>query len=196
MSLKPCNVGLELCARRFRRLFPFGVGAFLALAPDDRHQLLERLPSGKEQLAAAAAAERCGVPISLCDRDSKTTERRFLTALGAETLAAGSMAAFGRACAPDVQEELETAVATCIVRERDFVLAQKLVSLPGLVVGVVGQRHVPGIIAQLQRPFREEDAKKVETLCAAVHLPLWRSLLGRPLLWHLRGTVQNHRIAS
>eukprot|EP00439_Symbiodinium_sp_Y106_P071973 s1512_g13.t1 len=188
-SLKPCHVGLELCARRFRRLFPFGVGAFLSLAPDDRHQLLQRLPSGKEQLAAAAAAERCGVPITLCDRDSKTSERRFLAALGPETLAAGSMAAFGGACVPEVQEKLETAFATYIVGERDFVLAHKLVSLPGLVAGVVGRRHVPGIIAQLQCPFREEDAQRAENLCAAVHLPLWRSLLGRPLLWHLRGTA-------
>ncbi|CAK0900234.1 unnamed protein product, partial [Prorocentrum cordatum] len=94
-ALRPDRVGLELCDRRLRRLLPRGLAACAALPPAEQHSLQERLSHGAEQLAAALAAARLGVPAAPCDRDVRETEDRLLARLEPEVLVAGACAALG-----------------------------------------------------------------------------------------------------
>eukprot|EP00435_Cladocopium_sp_Y103_P041793 s3748_g11.t1 len=186
-SLRPDHVALELCERRFKRLFPFGISAFAQLPAEERRSILQRLRSGKDQFAAAVAAYTQSVPVTLCDRDFRITEDRLLAHLQPDILKAGSLGALGLPSRADlpVEEALEEAVATCIWDERDKVMARRLQTLPGLVLAVVGVKHMEGLAHHLTQ---EIDPVNVDVLCKPVHLPLWRRVIGQPILWRLRGT--------
>ncbi|CAE8616350.1 unnamed protein product [Polarella glacialis] len=204
-SLRPDHVGLELCARRFRRLFPMGLAAFAALPEDSQKQLAARLAYGKEQLEAASVAHELGLHVALCDRDVRVTEARFLSRLPPEALLAGSCAALGLSraaaiaatlnraqgehgsAAAEVEQALEEAVKACVLDERDLLLGARLRCLPGrLVLGVVGSNHIDGVTRQWNKVLT--SGGEVQAFSQKPHLPVWRRLLGSPLLWRLRGT--------
>ncbi|CAJ1421117.1 unnamed protein product [Effrenium voratum] len=159
--LRPDHVGLELCQKRFRRLFPLGLAAFAQLPPEERLQLQAKLRSGKDQLSAAAAAHRLGIPVALCDREVRVTEARLLARLAPGDLVAGSLAALGLNW--DCPEALEDAVADCIIRERDKVLARRLSTLPGLALGVLGVRHLEGVLEHVGKDLDPD----VDAMCTA-----------------------------
>lgn len=279
-ELRPTQVGLELCERRFKRIFPFGVAAHLDLEKTVRQAAEKRLRYGRDQLAAAVAAHSLGAAITLCDRDVQTTEARFLVGLSSDVLLAGSFAAYGMnraaACAvwyaasrqlrrlalrppgasegqgrcglevaalPEpllaelaaaaealaadsalsprerwsqlqrkieaaaaeggkdlgqqigaaVEEALDSTAKQRIVEERDEFLFLKFQQIPGpLKIGIFGRAHLDGLEARWNRSqlasSAEETKSEVERLSSA-HLPLWRAVAGRPLLWRLRGRL-------
>lgn len=99
-----------------------------------------------------------------------------------------------------LSEATEAAVAAavqeCVTDERDAVLCAKLQRLQGpLVVAVVGVAHVDGLAArwalQASAPAGgDRDAGELcAELCSARRPPLWRRVLGRPLLWAMRGVL-------
>jgi len=93
LLLRPRHVGLELCERRFKRLFPRNIEGFLALDDEIKKKMMLRLPLGREQFKAALTAHQIGAHIHLCDQDVKATERKFLAALPPEVIIAGSFTA-------------------------------------------------------------------------------------------------------
>ena len=95
MSLKPQQVGLELCPRRMRKLFPLGVERFAQLSEKEQLELRARLSHGKDQLAAAVAAHCCSIPYELCDRSICVTEARFLHNMSLRALCAASATSLG-----------------------------------------------------------------------------------------------------
>eukprot|EP00913_Durusdinium_trenchii_P016462 g15474.t3 len=195
-DLRPDHVGLELCERRFGRMFPMGLEHFGEMTTEERRRFLAQLRSGKDQLSAALAAHRLGVPVALCDRDVRITEDRLLKHLEVPMLRAGALGALGWPSWSDpieVEEALEEAVASCIWNERDLVMASRLRSLVSggrLVVAVLGPRHLPGIARCWAH---EVDPARVEAYCQPVQLPLWRRILGRPIIWRLRGWGKDER---
>eukprot|EP00438_Fugacium_kawagutii_P031964 Skav236724 [mRNA] locus=scaffold2023:83734:86116:- [translate_table: standard] len=106
--------------------------------------------------------------VTLCDRDYRITEDRFLARLE-----------------PEVHLPLSVFQVGQIFRSRDKVMARRLQALPGLVVAVVGRRHLEGLPLKLQQAI---DPVEVDALCQPVQLPLWRRVMGQPILWRLRGT--------
>ena len=191
VCLRPDQVALELCDRRFNRLFPLSLGTFAQLPLDERRFFLQRLRSGKDQLAAAVAAHRLGIPVAVCDRDYRVTEDRLLARLEPAILKAGALGALGLPSWTDlpVEEALEEAVATCIWDERDRVMAGRIQALhrglQPLILAVVGLRHLEGLAHYLRQDI---DPVKLDALCKPVQLSLWRRIMGQPILWRLRGT--------
>eukprot|EP00747_Dinoflagellata_sp_TGD_P220687 gnl/TRDRNA2_/TRDRNA2_92619_c0_seq4.p1 gnl/TRDRNA2_/TRDRNA2_92619_c0~~gnl/TRDRNA2_/TRDRNA2_92619_c0_seq4.p1 ORF type:complete len:166 (+),score=25.89 gnl/TRDRNA2_/TRDRNA2_92619_c0_seq4:369-866(+) len=101
----------------------------------------------------------------------------------------------GHGSAESTEMALEAACKACIIEERDAVLCSQLAKLPGpLVVGVVGVAHLEGISRRWkhmqQSAAGPSDSSVDESqLYEAPRLPLWRRVVGRPLLSRLRGKL-------
>lgn len=136
---------------------------------------------GAELLAAAQTAKEHQIPISLCDRDVRTTLRRAwkATSFWKKGYLLGSLLAslFDRTdLSEDKLRELRQQdvlgelmiemgdslpdVKRVLIDERDTYLAEKIKSSPGArIVAVVGAGHVQGITKRLQEDNREQLAE-------------------------------------
>lgn len=136
---------------------------------------------GAELLSAAQTAKEHQIPISLCDRDVRTTLRRAwkATSFWKKGYLLGSLFAslFDRTDLSedklkelrqqDVLAELMTEmgdslpdVKRVLIDERDTYLAEKIKSSPGTrIVAVVGAGHVRGITERLEEDNREQLAE-------------------------------------
>ncbi len=150
---------------------------------------------GSELIAAAATAEKLGIPVALCDRDVRITMRRAWRAtpwhrkmmlLGAllagmfdrseiseeslrelrdSDLLSELLAQLGRDL-PELKEVL--------IDERDTFLAEKIKESPGArLVAVVGAGHVAGI----KRTLHLDQRRRVPEISAIPPVsPIWRVL--------------------
>eukprot|EP00971_Amphidinium_carterae_P041948 824177-Amphidinium_carterae.1 len=89
---RPQSVGLELCARRFKRMFPLGTDAYMQLDTSTKHRIGNSVHYGRDQMAAAIAAAEIGSTAVCCDRDIGQTEAQFLAYLPEDAFLAASVA--------------------------------------------------------------------------------------------------------
>ena len=150
---------------------------------------------GSELIAAAATAEKLGIPVALCDRDVRITMRRSWRAtpwhrkvmlLGAllagmfdrseiseeslrelrdSDLLSELLAQLGRDL-PELKEVL--------IDERDTFLAEKIKETPGAkLVAVVGAGHVAGI----KRALHLDQRRRLPTISTIPPIsPVWKTL--------------------
>lgn len=132
---------------------------------------------GAELLAAAQAADRGGIPISLCDRDVRITLRRAWksTSLFKKTYLLSSLLASVFDTEDIDEKQLEEMkkkdvlaglmdemghtfpdLKRVLIDERDIYLAEKIKQAPGeKIVAVVGAGHVAGILTCLENDHKD-----------------------------------------
>lgn len=169
---------------RNRQLAPLLVNLVLASYQRKLGGALGVLP-GTELLEATRAAEECGIPVRLCDRNVRTTLRRAWSATSmwkkAMLLSTLGVSLFEK---PEVDEEelrrirdrdvlnelmselgeAMPALKTALIDERDDYLCEKIRAAPGQrIVAVVGAGHVEGIRRALQEG-RAVDMEAIEQI--------------------------------
>jgi len=140
---------------------------------------------GTELLEATKAAEECGIPVALCDRDIRVTLRRAWASTSfwkkSQLLALLGVSIFER---PELNEEelrrirdkdvlselmgelgeAMPSIKRTLIDERDLYLAQKIREAEGnRLVAVVGAGHVEGIRATLEAGS-SIDLAEIETI--------------------------------
>lgn len=156
---------------RNRQLAPLLLNLVLASYQRQLGGALGVLP-GSELIAAARAAEACGIPVHLCDRDVRVTLRRAWAALSlwrkSQLIAAllQSMLESPQLGEDDLRElrrqdvlsrlmrelgEAFPALKRVLIDERDAYLSEQLRRAPGArVVAVIGAGHLAGVRAALE----------------------------------------------
>eukprot|EP00929_Paragymnodinium_shiwhaense_P065678 TRINITY_DN32907_c0_g1_i2.p1 TRINITY_DN32907_c0_g1~~TRINITY_DN32907_c0_g1_i2.p1 ORF type:complete len:437 (-),score=92.02 TRINITY_DN32907_c0_g1_i2:468-1712(-) len=145
---------------------------------------------------------------SLQPGDKWTRMKQRMEAVADEALAAAK----GDSSTSSSQqtEQLEELVQACVVKERDTVIADRLWTLRGQpAAAVVGVAHLPGLQQRWSdlvaaggavdsvAHFALAEEKRRALSLRAKHLQyypdpmpeLWRRLLGKPLLWRLKGLI-------
>jgi len=148
---------------------------------------------GKELLEATRAAQECGIPIELCDRDVRVTLRRAWGAISfwhKLQLASGVLASafedseiseaeLARIRQQDVLSELMRELGeamprlkTSLIDERDAYLAQKIRASAGQkIVAVVGAGHIEGMSRAIEAG-QDIDLAEIETVAPVS--PIWK----------------------
>ena len=148
---------------------------------------------GKELLEATRAAQECGIPIELCDRDVRVTLRRAWGAISfwhKLQLASGVLASafedseiseaeLARIRQQDVLSELMRELGeamprlkTSLIDERDAYLAQKIRASAGQkIVAVVGAGHIEGMSRAIEAG-QDIDLAEIETVAPVS--PVWK----------------------
>ena len=149
---------------------------------------------GAELLEAGRAAERLGIPVSLCDRDVRVTLRRAWTSLSLwkKSLLLSTFLASvfeePQLSEDDLRElrqqdvlsrmmaelaEYLPALKRVLIDERDAYLAQRMREAPGRrVVAIVGAGHVSGVLAAL-RERSHVDLAELDRIPPVSSLTRW-----------------------
>jgi len=177
---------------RKKQLAPLIANLLLASYQKKLGGALGVLP-GAELLEAARAAEACGIPVALCDRDVRVTLRRVWASMSmwnkSKLLSVLALSAFDqpeldeaelrRLRDQDVLTELMNelgealpALKYTLIDERDAFLSHKILESAGdRVVAVVGAGHIEGIRhALLER--RQVDLDAINTIPPVA--PIWK----------------------